>query len=63
MSDYTDALKAGIKRVADLTASYSECLEKAQFGMAAIIRGELSAARAHLEGLTYAGKLLGVDDV
>ena len=58
MSAYTDALKKGMQRVNDLTADYAECLEKGNHGMAAVIRGELSAARSHLQGMTYAGEVL-----
>ena len=56
MSAYTDALKQGIQRVSQLTADYADALETSQHGMAAVIRGELSAARAHLQGLTDAGE-------
>jgi hypothetical protein len=58
MSAYTDALKRGIQRVNQLTTDYADCLEKGQHGMAAVIRGELSAARAHLQGMTDVGELL-----
>ena len=56
MSAYTDALKQGIQRVNELTSQYAECLEKGNHAMAAVIRGELSAARAHLQGMTDAGE-------
>ncbi len=63
MSAYTDACKAGIERVNQLTADYAECLEKGNHGMAAVIRGELTAARAYLQGITDAGKyFLEADD-
>lgn len=55
MSAYTDALKQGIQRVNQLTADYADLLEKGQHGMAAVIRGELTAARAYLQGMTDAG--------
>ena len=55
MRAYTDALKQGIQRVSQLTADYADLLEKGQHGMAAVIRGELTAARAHLQGMTDAG--------
>ncbi len=55
MSAYTDALKQGIQRVNQLTADYADLLEKGQHGMAAVVRGELTAARAHLQGMTDAG--------
>ena len=58
MSAYTDALKQGIQRVNALTSDYAEALEKGQHGLAAVIRGELSAARAHLQGMTDAGEVL-----
>ena len=58
MSAYTDALKRGIQRVNALTSDYAEALEKGQHGLAAVIRGELSAARAHLQGMTDAGEVL-----
>ena len=57
MSDYTDALKQGMQRVNQLTSDYADCLEKGQHAMAAVIRGELSAARAYLQGMTDAGEL------
>lgn len=56
MSKYTDALKAGMERVNDLTTSYADALEQGQHGMAAVIRGELSAARSYLQGMTDAGE-------
>lgn len=55
MSAYIDALKQGMQRVNQLTNDYAECLEKGQHGMAAVIRGELTAARAYLQGITDAG--------
>lgn len=58
MSAYTDALKQGIQRVNQLTADYADLLEKGQHGMAAVIRGELTAARAHLQGMQEAGELI-----
>ena len=58
MSKYADLCKAGIKRVNQLTADYADCLEKGQHAMAAVIRGELSAARAHLQGVQDAGEVL-----
>ena len=58
MSAYTDALKKGIQRVNDLTADYAECLEKGNHGMAAVVRGELTTARAHLQGMQEAGEVL-----
>lgn len=63
MSKYTEACKAGIQRVHQLTSDYAECLEKGNHGMAAVIRGELSAARSYLQGLSDAGEMLaGGDD-
>jgi hypothetical protein len=56
MSDYTDALKKGMQRVNQLTSDYAEALEKGQHAMAAVIRGELSAARSYLQGMTDAGE-------
>ena len=58
MSAYTDALKQGIQRVNQLTADYADLLEKGQHGMAAVVRGELTAARAHLQGMTDVGEIL-----
>ena len=55
MSAYTEALKQGMQRVNRLTSDYADCLEKGQHAMAAVIRGELSAARAYLQGLSDAG--------
>ena len=57
MSEYTDALKQSMQRVNQLTSDYADCLEKGQHGMAAVIRGELTAARSYLQGLTDAGEL------
>lgn len=57
MSEYTDALKRGMQRVSALTSDYANCLERGQHGMAAVIRGELTAARAYLQGMTDAGEL------
>lgn len=57
MSAYTDALKQGMQRVHKLTSDYADALEKGQHAMAAVIRGELSAARAYLQGMTDAGEL------
>ena len=62
MSEYTEALKKGMQRVNALTADYAEALEKGQHGMAAVIRGELMAARAYLQGMTDAGdRLIDID--
>lgn len=58
MSAYTDALAQGIERVNELTSQYAECLKKGNHGMAAVVRGELSAARAYLQGMTDAGEVL-----
>ena len=57
MSEYTEALKQGMQRVHQLTADYADALEKGQHAMAAVIRGELTAARAYLQGMTDAGEL------
>ncbi len=63
MSAYTDALKQGMERINKLTADYADLLEKGQHGMAAVVRGELTAARSHLQGMTEAGKyFLEADD-
>ena len=63
MSAYTDALKQGIQRVNALTSDYADALEKGNHGLAAVIRGELTAARAYLQGLTDAGEyFLEADD-
>ena len=58
MSEYTDKCKEGIQRVNDLTADYQAALLAQDHGLAAIIRGQLSAARSYLQGLTDAGELL-----
>ena len=58
MSEYTDRCKEGIARVMELTADYEQALQVHDHGMAAIIRGQLGAARAYLQGLTDAGELL-----
>ena len=57
MSNYTDALKQGMQRVNQLTEDYAGALEKGQHAMAAVIRGELTAARAYLQGMTDAGEI------
>ena len=58
MSTYTDKCKEGIRRVTTLTADYETALRVQDHGLAAIIRGQLSAARAYLQGLTDAGEVL-----
>lgn len=58
MSTYTDKLKEGMRRVTHLTHDYEVFLKTKQHGMAAVTRGELSAARAYLQGLTDAGEIL-----
>lgn len=58
MSEYTDKLKEGMRRVNDLTADYQAALLAQDHGMAAVIRGQLGAARAYLQGLTDAGEML-----
>ena len=58
MSAYTDACKAGIQRVTELTADYQEALLAQDHGMAAVIRGQIGAARAYLQGLSDAGDML-----
>ena len=63
MSEYTDALKQGMQRVNQLTSDYADCLEKGQHAMAAVVRGELTAARAYLQGMTDAGEFfVGLPD-
>lgn len=58
MSTYTDALKEGMRRVMELTGDYEIALAQHDHGMAAIIRGQLGAARAYLQGLNDAGEML-----
>lgn len=58
MSEYTDKCKEGIARVMELTADYEQALRVHDHGMAAIIRGQLGAARAYLQGLSDAGEIL-----
>lgn len=58
MSEYTDACKNGIERVTKLTANYEFYLKTNDHGLAAVTRGELTAARAYLQGLTDAGEML-----
>jgi len=58
MSAYTNRCKEGIQRVAELTADYQEALLAKDHGMAAVIRGQLGAARAYLQGLYDAGEVL-----
>lgn len=58
MSEYTDACKEGIERVTLLTADYQEALLAKDHGLAAVIRGQLGAARAYLQGLSDAGGML-----
>ena len=57
MSEYTDALKEGIRRVDTLTNDYVTALRVKDHGLAAVIKGQLSAARAYLQGMTDAGEL------
>ena len=56
MTTYTDALKRGMQRVNTLTADYEVALRVKDHGLAAVVRGELSAARSYLQGLTDAGE-------
>lgn len=56
MSKYTDACKAGIQRVHQLTNDYEAALRGKDHGLAAVIKGQLSAARAYLQGMTDAGE-------
>ena len=58
MSEYTDKCKEGIRRITLLTAEYQEALLAKDHGLAAVIRGQLGAARAYLQGLSDAGDLL-----
>lgn len=58
MSKYTDKLKEGMRRVTTLTNDYETALRVKDHGLAAIVRGQLGAARAYLQGLTDAGELL-----
>ena len=58
MSKYTDRCKEGIQRVNELTADYQEALLAQDHGLAAVIRGQIGAARAYLQGLSDAGELL-----
>jgi len=64
MSAYTEALKEGMQRVNELTADYQEALLAQDHGLAAVIRGQIGAARAYLQGMTDAGELMlqGRDD-
>lgn len=54
--NYQELLKQGIQRVQDLTNQYEQFLKQKDHGMAAITRGELSAARAWLAGAVAAGE-------
>ena len=60
MSDsaYTKALKEGITRVSDLTHNYTYLVRRGEHGLAAIVRGELDSARAHMTGMVLAHDLL-----
>ena len=58
MSEYTEKCKEGIRRINTLTNDYEAALRVRDHGLAAIIKGQLSAARAYLQGLTDAGDLL-----
>lgn len=58
MSAYTEKCKEGIQRITLLTADYQEALLAKDHGLAAVIRGQLGAARAYLQGLTDAGDML-----
>ena len=44
--NYQELLKQGIQRVQELTNQYELYLKQKDHGMAAVTRGELSAARA-----------------
>ncbi len=56
MSEYADLIKRGMKRVAKLTQDYEACLKNNHHAMAAVVRGELTTARAYLQGLSDAGE-------
>lgn len=58
MCEYTEKCKEGIQRITLLTADYQEALLAKDHGLAAVIRGQLGAARAYLQGLTDAGDML-----
>ena len=54
--NYQELLKQGIQRVQELTSQYELYLKQRDHGMAAVTRGELSAARAWLQGAIAAGE-------
>lgn len=58
MSAYREKCKEGIKRVQDLTEEYRQAQEAKDYGLAAVIRGQLSAAQAYLQGVVDAGEVL-----
>ncbi len=57
-SAYTAELKAGIRRVTELTDDYRTFLTQGDNGMAAMTKGQLEAARSYLEGMVVAHDLL-----
>lgn len=58
MSAYSEGIKDAMRRVLHLTADYEAALKGKDFKMAAVIRGQLGAARAYLQGFSDAGEVL-----
>jgi hypothetical protein len=61
MSQYADILKESIERISELTDQYRRCLEAKDRGLAAVTKGELSAARAYAQGVIAAGEARRAD--
>ena len=61
MSQYTDILKDSVRRINELTDQYRRCIEVQDRGLAAITKGELSAARAYAQGVIAAGEAKRAD--
>ena len=58
MSAYIDAIAKGRQRVNELAFQYAKCLENGNHGMAAVLKGEESSARAYLQGMKDVGEIL-----
>lgn len=59
MSEFANNCRNNCIRVAQLTADYKAALEKRDHALAAIIKGELNAARAYAQGYADAYEFVG----
>lgn len=61
VSAYCAELKAGIRRVNELTEDYRVFVTNGDNGMAAMTKGQLESARSYLEGMIVAHDMLMED--